>query len=149
MKSFLHTHPQNQSSATQIRSPGQASNSLLTLCMQKVSLHLRNKMLVVFLCHFFFSLWLSVIFLTSGRVNKCIQPYLCEKTYVPISAAGNHVYTCTEVAQEQYVLVKLLPVPSLSPPTSRWPRPGRAEAVWPQGWNNTSATCLDAADLFV
>lgn len=40
-------------------------------------------------------------------------------------------------------------VPSLSPVTPPWPRPGRARAVWPQGWNCTSSACLDATDLFV
>jgi len=57
---------------------------------------------------------MSGVFLASDTVNKCIQPCLSEETYVPSSAAGNHVYTCTEIAQEQYVLVKLLP---LSPPS--------------------------------
>lgn len=62
------------------------------------------------------------VFLASGTVNKRIQPCLCEETYVPISAAGNHVYTCTEVAQEQNVLVKLFP---LSPPSLPQPADGQ------------------------
>lgn len=40
-------------------------------------------------------------------------------------------------------------VPSLSPVTPPQLRPGRARAVWPQGWNCTSSACLDATDLFV
>lgn len=65
---------------------------------------------------------MSEVFLASDTVNKCIQPCLSEETYVPISAAGNHVYTCTEIAQEQYVLVKLLP---LSPPSLPQPHHGQ------------------------
>ena len=40
-------------------------------------------------------------------------------------------------------------VPSLSPPTPPQPRLGRAKAIWPWGWNYTSAARLDAKGLFV
>lgn len=39
-------------------------------------------------------------------------------------------------------------VPSLSPPTPPRPRPGTAKAIWPRGWNYTSAARLDATGLF-
>lgn len=57
---------------------------------------------------------MSEVFLESDTVNKCIQPCL------PISAIGNHVYTCTEIAQEHYVLLKLLlcPLPLSTNPTT-------------------------------
>lgn len=66
---------------------------------------------------------MSEFFLASDTVNKCIQPCLSEETYVLISAAGTHVYTCTEIAQEQYVLVKLLPLP---PPSLPQPHHGQS-----------------------
>lgn len=57
---------------------------------------------------------MSEVFLASRTANKCIQSCLSEETFVPSRAAGNHVYTCTEIAQDHYVLVKLL---LLSPPS--------------------------------
>lgn len=67
---------------------------------------------------------MSEVFLASDTVNKCIQPYSSEETCVPISVAGNRVYTCTEIAQEQYVLGKLLP---LSPPSL--PQPHHSQGL--------------------
>lgn len=89
---------------------------------------------------------MSEIFLASNTVNKCIQSCLSEETFVPGSAAGNHVYTCTEIAQDHYVLAKLLP---LSPPSlPHQTRPGIAKALWAQDWSYTRAACLDATGLF-
>lgn len=62
---------------------------------------------------------MSEVFLASNTVNKCIQCCLSEETFVPSTAAGNHVYTCTEIAQDHYVLVKLFP---LSPPSLPHPQ---------------------------
>lgn len=57
---------------------------------------------------------MSEVFLASNTANKCIQSCLSEETFVTSRAAGNHVYTCTEIAQDHYVPEKLLP---LSPPS--------------------------------